>query len=144
VKFPQYKKREIMEHFLRQIEALASDVIQGVEDPLKAYAILKDVQKQVKEALEGIAEDVLNEASKHEKQFELHGFRFEQKNGKANYAYSHIPEIVTKEIELKALKELSKQAYKMSQTGLEVVNIGEGQMITPALVTYSKDSVIVK
>jgi len=133
-----------MEHFLRTINNLAVDVIQGVEDPLKAYAILKDVQSKVKEALEGISEDVLNEASKHGKNFEMHGFNFEQRNGKATYSFKHIPEIVKKEIELKALKDLSKEAYKMSQTGLEVVNIGEGNMITPALVTYSKDSVIVK
>lgn len=127
------------------MSSIVQDVIDGNENPLKAFAILKEVEKHCKKCLEEIASDVMNEANKYsEKSFTDSGYQFEKRNGSARYDFSHIQEHSELKSKIKAFEEKSKQAYRNWQKGITAVDDETGEVIPQPKVTYSKDVLIVK
>lgn len=121
---------------------LVQDVIDGEEDPLKAYGVLKGLEKQIKAALDEIHPDVLEAATVHEKTFKHSGFRFEYRNGGASYSYKNIADWVEKSKELKEIEAKAKGAYSSYQQGLRTTS-EDGEIIDLPEVTYRKDTLIV-
>lgn len=133
-----------MKNLIEMMRNMAADVVQGVEDPIKAYAELKRVEAVLKDCIGAITDDLLNEASKHDKTFEMYGCKFEQRNGATRYDFKDIPEWVQLNAELKAFEAKSKEAYKAMQSGLVVFNTEDGTEFPLPKVSNSRDSVTVK
>ena len=127
------------------LSSLVQDVIDGNENPLKAFAILKEVEKHTKKCLAQINADVLNEANKYdEKTFSDAGYTFEKRNGSARYDFSNIEQHAAIKSDLKALEEKCKQAYRSWQKGITAVDEETGEVIPQPKVTYSSDVLILK
>jgi len=122
---------------------LVQDVFDGQEDPLKAYAIAKEYEKSVKECLEALKEAALEEASTYEKNFEHAGFKFERRDGKATYSYKHIDSWNEANNKKKHIETTAKDAFKAYSQGKTMVD-DQGEVIEPAHVTYSSDSLVIK
>jgi len=58
-------------------QELVQNVLDGSEDPLRAYAELKQYEKLIKSCLTEIWDIVDTEAAKEDKNFERYGFKFE-------------------------------------------------------------------
>ena len=123
---------------------LAIDCEEGNEDPLKALVEITKLLNDVKEHHADIKDMALEEATKHPKTFELHGCKFEQKNGRATYSYKHIPAWIEANTAQKAVEAGAKEAYNAIAKGLAVFSQADGSEIEPAQVTYSKDVLTVK
>jgi len=125
------------------IDQLAQDVLEGIEDPLKAYGIAKDFLKKATEALKLIEEAALEEASKYEKTFDYQDFKFEQRNGSKRFDFKHIKEWADKKAELSDVEKKYKAAYNSFQNNLNSVT-EDGEVIELPKVSQGKDSLIVK
>ena len=119
---------------------LVQNVIDGLEDPLKAYALLLDQKTYIEKCIKEIKEGALQEAQKYDKTFELHGYKFESKKGGAYYDYSTIPDI--KEAE-RNLKELKQEAIARTKTVHDCLS-EDGEILPKPIVKYKADSLSVK
>lgn len=122
---------------------ITEPVLSGEKDALPAYAELKEIEKHLKAAIEEIQPYALEESEKYGKSFELNGYKFERRNGKANYSFKHIHQYQEAENFLKFIKQQSMAALKAAENGGVVVD-ADGQVINPPNVTYSKDVLICK
>lgn len=122
------------------ISQLVQDAIDGNESALKAYAILKRHAKDVVNAIKEIEDAAMSEADHYgEKKFTDHGHTFELRDGSRRHSFKHLDHWVEKNAELKAIETLAKQAATANATMVD----DNGEIITPAQVTYTKPSIIV-
>ena len=122
------------------ISQLVQDAIDGNESALKAYAILKSHAKDVANALKEIEDAAMMETDNYsEKKFNEYGFTFELRDGSRRHSFKHLDHWVVKNAELKAIETLAKQAATANATMVDE----NGEIITPAQVTYTKPSIIV-
>jgi len=122
------------------ISQLVQDVIDGNENPLVAFAVLKTHAKELATAIKEIEDVAMTEASHYgEKKFTDHGHTFELRDGSRRHSFKHLDHWVEKNAELKAIETLAKQAATANATMVD----DNGEIITPAQVTYTKPSIIV-
>ena len=127
------------------IEELVQNAIDGIEDPLKAYAIITDINKTSKKALDQIKDLALNEAEKHGgKTFESDGFIFEKRAGGRSWSFKGIEEVEKKEQELKDVKEKYKLAFSSREKGMDTYDPESGAELDLPTVIFRSDSLIVK
>ncbi len=130
---------------MQEINKIVKDVEDGNLEALAAYAKLKGFEAAVKIALSEVFDNALNEADEQgEKTFNLHGYSFEKRNGRATYSFKHIPDYVEAESFLKEMKAKYTNALKLSEKGQVLIDENTGEQVPVAHVTYSKDSIIVK
>jgi len=123
---------------------LVQNVISGEESPLKAYAIMALLKKDLDKSLKEIKEVAIEEAARHgAKTFEDHGFKFELRAGKTTYSYKHIEAWKNTKEELVSIEAKAKQALASSKNGLQVAS-EDGEEVELPEVTYAADSLIVK
>jgi len=122
---------------------IANNVIQGITDPLIAYAELKQYKREIDQALKDIEPIALEESEKYGKSFELHGIKFERRNGATRYDFKHIEEWQMLHQELKKFEMQSKQALAALKHGANYID-EHGQQIPVPKLTYAKDSLITK
>lgn len=122
---------------------LREQAINGEIDPLIAYGQAKQMKSENDAALAEIEALALDEASKYEKTFELHGFKFERRNGATRYSFKHIPKWNELTKSVKEFESKSKQALKASESGIQTAD-ENGEEIPLPEVTHSKDSLVVK
>lgn len=122
---------------------LVQDVLDGEESALKAYAVLKAEEANIKRYMDKIKEEAISEASKwSENTFNHNGFRFTKVKGKARYSFKHIPEWAELDKKRKALEDRCKKAYQSYQQGVTSVS-EDGEIIDMPEVTYSADGISV-
>ena len=114
----------------------ASEAFNGDADPLKVFAELQKLEKKIKFLKDEILETAINEFEKYgEKSITQEGFNISLSQS-ARYSYSHIP----------SWKDLTKQlkkieAYaKTAQSQGESIILETGEIIEPAVKSYSKES----
>lgn len=130
---------------MKDLSQLIQDVINGDEDPLKAYAILKNHEKTIKAGLAEIWDYVEDEAKKYgEKNFEHGGYKFELKNGRKVWNFKTLPDWNAKKAELTAVEARAKAAWDAYQKGVTGVDADTGEITELPEVTYTKDSLTVK
>lgn len=123
---------------------LVQNVLNGDESPLKAYAILSLLQKDIDKAVKEIKEYALEEANKYpDKTFEDYGFKFERRNGSARYSFKHIEEWSNLKEQLSDVEQRAKQAYSSYKSGLTSVS-EDGEVMELPEVTYGSDVLVVK
>lgn len=122
---------------------LVQDVIDGNEDPIKAYTVLKEHADFISNCLNEIKPDLQHALDKiDEKKFSMYGYSFEKRAGGAIYDYSPIKEWADKKAELTALELQYKSAYQNSLKGLGALR-GDEVLELPA-VKFRSDSLIMK
>ena len=127
-------------------ELIAGDLIapllSGYCDPLTMMSKIAHLQKVCDIATEKIKDLAINERLKFEKSPTINGVEFGYMSGKSNYDFSNSQIIVDAENRLKSLKEIAKSLTKNKQP--MAIDAENGEVISPAIVKYSKDSLTIK
>ncbi len=127
-------------------EVIAGDLIapllNGYCDPLTMMSKIAHLQKVCDIATEKIKDLAINERLKFEKSPTINGVEFGYMSGKSNYDFSNSQIIVDAENRLKSLKEIAKALTKNKQP--MAIDAENGEVISPAIVKYSKDSLTIK
>ena len=121
---------------------LIAPLLNGYVDPLTMYSKIAHIQKICDLATEKIKELAINERLKFEKSPTINGIEFGYMSGKSNYDFSNSQIIVDAENRLKSLKEIAKSLTKNKQQ--MAIDAENGEVISPAIVKYSKDSLTIK
>lgn len=120
------------------------EVLDGNADPLEVWAALKDIEKHLEKCKAEVERAAMEEANKYpDKTFQYKGMTFTRIEGRANYKFDHLPMWVAMKEEMKSFEERAKAASKNVQIGAQMVT-EDGEVIYPAIVTYSKSSLSVK
>lgn len=118
---------------------ITTAVIDGDINPLEAIVSLKKLEEIVKKAKANISDMVIDEASKYGKTFTFADAEITNKSSAGRYDYSNIPEVVAKEIELKALKDKHKAALKV-----DVIDLETGELIAAPIYKGGKEIISIK
>ena len=123
---------------------LVQDVLDGNESGLKALAILKELDKDVKEMIKQVEPVAIEEAAKYaEKSFEFQEWKFEKRNGAKRYDFKHIHKWNEAKQKVTEIETEAKQAYAAYENNI-LTATQEGEEIELPKVTYSKDSIVIK
>ena len=132
--------RDISTH----METLAMDVAEGEADAMDVYAALQSIRKSADLMEKAVKDNAIEEAMKwgaDKGPVERNGFVFRFQSGRSMYKYSHIKPWEEAQKRMKMLEELAKLGQK---NGCEMPDPETGEVIAPAIVEYSKDSLSVK
>ena len=133
---------ELLKH--KRINDIVNDITLAVEngdvDALEAFVNLKKLEEIVKQAKKRIDDLAIDEAAKHgAKTFGFLDSEITIKNSAGRYDYSNIPEITSKELELKLLKDKHKAALKN-----ELFDLGTGEKIEPPIYKGGREILSIK
>jgi len=124
----------------RAVDSLVSKVLSGDLNPLEVYITIKKIEEALKQAKNHLQDLTIDEATKYgQKSFTYADTEITIKNSATRYDYSEIPEIVAKELELKALKDKHKSAIKHS-----IVDTDTGELVQPPIVKGGREILSVK
>lgn len=126
------------------LENLAMDVAEGEADAMDVYAALQSIRKSADLMEKAVKEEAIEKAMQFgadKGPVERNGFVFQFKSGRSMYKYSHIKPWEEAQKRMKMLEELAKLGAKNS---CEMPDPETGEVIAPAIVEYSKDSLSVK
>lgn len=123
--------------------AMIQDVIDGNTDPILAYAKIKSTLDFLNRCLDEIKDYAVEEAQKYDKTFELHGFKFERRNGVKRYSFKHLEKWKDLNKKVKDFEQASKQAYLAKQKNLLQIT-EDGEVMELPEVTQTPDVLIVK
>lgn len=120
---------------------LVDDVMDGNESALKAYGILKQIQKDIAQCIKHVEGEAFQEAQNwDEKTFQTQGFKFEKRAGGRTYSFKHIDEWAKKKEELNNLEAKYKSAASAYEKGQTMVDDDTGEVVPAAQVTFKRDS----
>lgn len=115
-------------------------VLDGNEPALKTYVEFKRMETDLKEAMEAIKDQALEEAKKHGKNFELEGVHIEVRNTAGKWIYKHVPEWNELSSKMESLEDQLKHSYKAKAT---LVNEETGEVILPAQYVEGKETLFI-
>lgn len=99
---------------------LNDKVINGEMSALKAYILLKDLEKLTKDVLKGLQDQAIDEAESYGKgEHDAYGAKFQVRNGATRWDFKHIQEWKNKSADLKAYEESLKALAKSGHTGID-------------------------
>lgn len=112
-------------------------------DSLEMFGKLKTYEKKFKEVLDICKKQALNDSELYEKDFELKGFKFEKKNGRAIYNFKGIKAWSDLELKKKEVEAKAKNAYNAWKLGNTSIS-EDGEVTEMPIVTYTSDVLSVK
>jgi len=121
------------------VDNLTGSVMDGTINPLEAIVRLKKLEEIVKLAKIRISGAVIDEAAKYGKTFTYLDAEITNKSSAGRYDYSNIPEIVAREIELKAIKDKHKAALKV-----DVIDLDTGELLAAPIYKGGKEIISIK
>ena len=122
------------------VAEITTAVENGEVNALEAFINLKKIEEIIKQVKKNVDDLVIEEAAKYStKTFTTFDAEVTLKNSASRYDFSNIPEIVTRELELKALKDKHKAAIKS-----DVIDLDTGELIEPPIVKGGKEVVSIK
>lgn len=121
---------------------LIAPLLDGYCDALTMMSKLAHLQKVCDIASEKIKDLAINERLKFDKSPTINGVEFGYMSGKSNYDFSNSQIIIDAENRVKYLKEIAKSLVKNKQK--MAIDPENGEVIEPAIVKYSKDSLTIK
>ena len=132
-----------MKNLENNIANLVQDIEDGRFNPLEGYANLKVFEKFVKDAINQIEPLALEEAGNYnEKTFSEFGFQITKRNGYVSYDFSSNEDVLRLEAELKARKDILKNASKM---GKSIIDEDTGEIYEPCPIKGgTKDTLSIK
>ena len=126
------------------IYELKNSVLDGEADALSAYIALKEIEKDLADALKKVQPLALEAAQNYgEKTFEVFGAKVTVKNGAGRWGFGHIPQYNEAKERLKKLEELAKQAYNSKSMGMDVVD-EDGVIVEPAEYTEGQETISIQ
>lgn len=126
------------------IAQLIQDVLNGNENPLKAYAILKELSTEIANAINEIEDYAHEEASKFgERSFETMDWKFEIREGSRRMSFKNIDQWNELTKQIKEKEALYKQATLAYEKGKTIVD-ENGEVVPVGEVSFTKPSLIVK
>lgn len=127
-----------------RLSEINTAVLVGEIQATEGFAILKQLEEYSKKLKSELLEQTIDELSTYaEKEWRVSNCTLSLRNSAGRWDYSHIPEIVKMEQELKLLKEKHKLAYKSQQQGHTSVT-DDGEVIVPATFISGKETIAVK
>ena len=118
---------------------ISTSVNNGEVNPLDAIVSLKKLEMTVKQTKAEISELVIIEAAKHGKTFNYLDAEITNKYSAGRYDYSNIPEIVAKELELKAIKDKHRAAINV-----DVIDLDTGELLAAPIYKGGKEIISIK
>jgi len=118
---------------------ISTSVNNGEVNPLDAIVSLKKLEMIVKQTKAEISELVIIEAAKHGKTFNYLDAEITNKYSAGRYDYSNIPEIVAKELELKAIKDKHRAAINV-----DVIDLDTGELLAAPIYKGGKEIISIK
>jgi hypothetical protein len=131
------------EAIFNDVQAIAQNVGDGFESPLKAYIELKNLEALCKELKDQIQPDALHEADAFKGQV-YHGYQIDVREVGGRYTYDHIDEISRLKERLKDLEKSAQLSYKMSANGSIMMNEQTGEITSPAHYKGGSTAIILK
>jgi hypothetical protein len=131
------------EAIFNDVQAIAQNVGDGFESPLKAYIELKNLEALCKELKDQIQPDALHEADAFKGQI-YHGYQIDVREVGGRYTYDHIDEISRLKERLKDLEKSAQLSYKMSANGAIMMNEQTGEVTSPAHYKGGSTAIILK
>jgi hypothetical protein len=131
------------EAIFNDVQAIAQNVGDGFESPLKAYIELKNLEALCKELKDQIQPDALHEADAFKGQI-YHGYQIDVREVGGRYTYEHIDEISRLKERLKDLEKSAQLSYKMSANGSIMMNEQTGEVASPAHYKGGSTAIILK
>jgi len=118
---------------------ISTSVNNGEVNPLDAIVSLKKLEMIVKQTKAEISELVIIEAAKHGKTFNYLDAEITNKYSAGRYDYSNIPEIVAKELELKAIKDKHRAAINV-----DVIDLDTGELLAAPIYKGGSEIISIK
>lgn len=129
--------------FKENIAEAIDKVELGYKDAYPVYIELKDLVKFLTSCLSQIEEQVIEEIG--DERLNYGGYEIQRRNGSPRYSFNHIDNIKQLQSQIKDLEKIHKLAYDRQKKGLEpIVDANTGEVIEPAIVKFSKDSIVLK
>lgn len=125
-------------------EQIIEQVDNGYMTALDAYILLETRKKELEEVISSVKEDAIEEARKlgtDNGAVTYRDVKLQKVASRASYSYTHIPSWIDKKSELQNIEELAKLAAKH---GKPQADPDSGEVIPPAIVTYSKEGLSIK
>ena len=122
------------------VDNLVQKVLQGDINPLDVYITIKKIEDALKTAKKRLKDISVDEAEKYGKMtFGYMDADITIKNSATSYDYSNIPEVITKELELKAIKERHKQALQHT-----IIDEKTGEILKAPIVKHGQPTLSIK
>jgi len=116
---------------------------EGLTDAYPLYVKIRDLENFLKEVVTQISEFVLDETEGQTIEFE--GYQLEKRNGSKRWDFSGLSVHAKTKDKLREIEKLHKLAYERSVKGLDPLYDSEtGEIIEPAGLKFSKDTVVLK
>ena len=132
-----------MKNILNELHEINEKALNGEGNALEAYINCKQVEKLLKNVLNGLHEAAIEEAEKYGKgEHEAHGAKFQVKNGAARYDFKAVSEWVELKAKLTAIETERKALVKVGQVNL--VNADTGEFVELPIQTFTRDSLTIK
>jgi hypothetical protein len=127
------------------ISKLIQAVEAGEESPLTAYATLKAIADDAKDAMDHIKAYAISEAEKYgDKTFVVDGFEFTLNAGKRTYDFKTLPDWAEASKFIKELEARYKSAASAAEKGNKMLDDDTGEIIPAAVVKYSAPFLTIK
>jgi 5-methylthioribose kinase len=137
------KNLKMILQFKENIVEAIDKVEQGYKDAYPVYIELKDLVKFLTACLSQIEEQVIEEIG--DERLTYAGYEIQRRNGSPRYSFNHIDNIKQLQSQIKDLEKIHKLAYDRQKKGLEpIVDANTGELVEPAIVKYTKDSIVLK
>ena len=132
-----------MKNILNELHEINEKALNGDGNALEAYINCKQVEKLLKDVMNGLHEAAIEEAEKYGKgEHEAHGAKFQVKNGAALYDFKAVSEWVELKAKLTAIETERKALVKVGQMNL--VNAETGEFVELPIQTFTRDSITIK
>ena len=133
------------DYIIRTLSSLVQDVQDGNENPLRAWAVITEIEKYIEQCKEATKVFVAEEANKYpEMRFEANGFVVEKRNGRAVWDFKNCKSWVEKNKILKDHEEILKHSYQIYNKG-GVIGVNEdGEQVEIPSVKYTDQTIIVR
>lgn len=132
-----------MKNILNELNEVNEKALNGEANALEAYINCKQVEKLLKNVMNGLHEAAIEEAEKYGKgEHEAHGAKFQVKNGAARYDFKTVSEWVELKAKLTAIETERKALVKVGQNNL--INADTGAFVELPVQTFTRDSITIK
>ena len=127
------------------LSLLVENVEEGIESPLKGYAVLAQAKKFIEQCMEQIKPIAVDAAIKMgEKTFATDGFQFTFTDGRRNWDFKGIEAWEQKDKELKEIEAALKANAEAMQKSMTQLITPDGEVLEAAKLTFSAPSISVK
>ena len=122
------------------VETLVNQVLSGYLNPLEVYVTIKKIEEALKQAKKELLDLAVDEAAKYGTgSHSCYDADITLKNSAGRWDFTEIPDVISKEIELKALKDKHKASLKH-----EIVDIETGELVQAPIFKPGRETISIK